>query len=112
MRRRRFPPQRCINQTRGTPGRWRNPMREFQKRKIGTRLFRAVSADLMRHGFNAAALWVLRDNLRARRFYGHYGGKVIAEREDVRDGAALVELSYGWPNLKKLDRLVAHKCRR
>jgi ribosomal protein S18 acetylase RimI-like enzyme len=84
-------------------------LREFQKRRIGARLFSAMSWDLKRHGFNAAALWVLRDNLRARRFYEHLGGKVIAEREDVRDGAVLVELAYGWPNLKELDRLVARK---
>ncbi len=84
-------------------------LREFQKRKIGARLLRAMSSDLVRRGFNAAALWVLRDNVRARRFYEHFGGKVIAEREDVRDGAVLVELAYGWPELKELDRLVSRE---
>lgn len=67
----------------------------------------AMSSDLQRRGFTAAALWVLRDNLRARRFYEHFEGKVIAEREDVRDATVLVELAYGWPDLKQLDRLVA-----
>lgn len=43
-------------------------LREFQKRKIGTRFLRAMSLDLQRRGF-ATALWVLRDNLRTRRFY-------------------------------------------
>jgi ribosomal protein S18 acetylase RimI-like enzyme len=84
-------------------------LREFQKRKIGARLFSAMSVDLTRRGFNSAALWVLRDNLRARHFYEHFGAKVIAEREDVRDGAVLVELAYGWPDLKELDRLIARK---
>jgi ribosomal protein S18 acetylase RimI-like enzyme len=79
-------------------------LREFQKRKIGTRLFRAMSSDLIGRGFNGAALWVLRDNLRARRFYERFGGKVIAEREDVRDGAVLVELAYGWLGIRELDR--------
>jgi ribosomal protein S18 acetylase RimI-like enzyme len=82
-------------------------LREFQKRRIGRRLFNAMFSDLNRRGFDAAALWVLRDNLRARRFYEHFGGKVIAEREDVRDGAVLVELAYGWPDLNELDRLLA-----
>ena len=54
------------------------------------------------------ALWVLRDNLRARRFYEHYGGKVITEREDNRDGTVLIELAYGWPDLEELNRRVAH----
>jgi ribosomal protein S18 acetylase RimI-like enzyme len=82
-------------------------LREFQKRGIGTRLLRAMSSDLLGRGFNAAGLWVLRDNLRARRFYEHYGGKVIAEREEVRENAVLVELAYGWPDLKELNWLIA-----
>jgi hypothetical protein len=49
---------------------------------------------------------VLRDNPMARRFYERHSGKVIAEREDVRDGAVLVELAYGWADLKTLDRLI------
>jgi ribosomal protein S18 acetylase RimI-like enzyme len=81
-------------------------LREFQKRKIGTHLLRAMSSDLIGRGFNAAALWVLRDNLTARRFYERYTGHVIAEREDVRDDAVLIELAYGWPDLKELNRLV------
>jgi ribosomal protein S18 acetylase RimI-like enzyme len=87
-------------------------LREFQKRKIGTQLFRSMSSDLIRRGFKAAALWVLRENLRARRFYEHYGGNVISERDDVRDGVVLVELSYGWRDLKELDRLLSHDWRR
>ena len=31
------------------------------------------------------------------------------EREDDRDGTVLVELAYGWPNLKELERLVARE---
>jgi ribosomal protein S18 acetylase RimI-like enzyme len=84
-------------------------LREFQKRKIGARLLRAMSSDLQRRGFNSTALWVLRGNLRARHFYEHFGGKVIAEREDVRDGAVLIELAYGWPDLKEMDRLLARE---
>ena len=84
-------------------------LRELQKRKIGTKLFRSMSSDLIRRGFKAAALWVLRENLRARRFYEHYGGKVISERDDVRDGVVLVELSYGWLDLRELDRSLLHE---
>jgi ribosomal protein S18 acetylase RimI-like enzyme len=84
-------------------------LREFQKRKIGTQLFRSMSSDLIRRGFSAAALWVLRDNLRARHFYEHLGAKVIAEREDVRDGTVLVELAYGWPDVNELHRRLAHR---
>jgi GNAT superfamily N-acetyltransferase len=82
-------------------------LREFQKRGIGTRLFQVMSSDLQRRSFNAAALWVLRENLRARRYYEHLGAKVIAERQDTRDGLALIELAYGWLDLKQLDRRLA-----
>lgn len=83
-------------------------LREFQKRMIGLRLFRAMSSSLQQRRFRAAALWVLRENLSARRFYERLGGKVFAEREDVRDAAVLIELAYVWPDLTKLDRLLAH----
>jgi GNAT superfamily N-acetyltransferase len=83
-------------------------LREFQIQRIGTRLLHAMSSELLRRGFTAAALWVLRENSRARRFYEHFGGKFIGEREDVRDGAVLVEIAYGWPDLEELERLVAH----
>jgi len=82
-------------------------LHEYQKRKIGTRLLRTMSSDLVSRGFSAAALWVLRENTKARRVYERFGGKVIAEREDVRDGAVLVELAYGWPDLEELNRRVA-----
>jgi ribosomal protein S18 acetylase RimI-like enzyme len=84
-------------------------LREFQHRGVGARLFAAMSLDLAGRGFSAAALWVLRDNLGARRFYERYAGQVIAEKEDVRDGTVLVELAYGWPNLSELSRLIAEQ---
>jgi GNAT superfamily N-acetyltransferase len=78
-------------------------LRAFQGQGIGACLLGKMSLDLLVRGFCAAALWVLRDNPRARRFYEHHGGKIIAEREDVRDGASLIELAYGWLDLKKSD---------
>ena len=83
-------------------------LREFQKRMIGLRLFRAMSSSLQQRGFNAAALWVLRENLRARRFYERLDGKMIAEREDVRGTITLVEMAYGWPYLMQLDQVLVH----
>jgi ribosomal protein S18 acetylase RimI-like enzyme len=82
-------------------------LREFQKRQVGAQLLGAMSLNLQRRGFKAAALWVLRDNHKARGFYERHGGQVIAEREDVRDGAILIELAYGWPDLQELDRRLA-----
>jgi ribosomal protein S18 acetylase RimI-like enzyme len=63
----------------------------FQGQGIGARLLGKMSLDLIARGFGAAALWVLRENLRARRFYEYHSGQVIAERED--DRATLSSLS-------------------
>jgi ribosomal protein S18 acetylase RimI-like enzyme len=75
----------------------------FQGQGIGARLLGRMSLDLIGRGFKGAALWVLRENLRARRFYEYHGGQIIAEREDIRDDTFLVELAYGWLDLKDLD---------
>ena len=88
-------------------------LREFQKRKIGTHLFRTMSTDLISRGFKAAALWVLRENLRARRFYEHHAGKVIAEREDIRDSTVLTELPTAGRTLRNwIDDSLASKASR
>jgi ribosomal protein S18 acetylase RimI-like enzyme len=68
----------------------------------------ALATDLIDRGFKAASLWVLRDNDRARRFYEHCGGRVIAERTDRRENADLLEVAYGWSSLAALrDRTAA-----
>jgi len=82
-------------------------LREFQGRGLGAQLLFAMAADLLSRGFSAAALWVLRDNPTARRFYERFGGQIIAEREDDRGDSVLIELAYGWRHLKDLDPLPA-----
>jgi ribosomal protein S18 acetylase RimI-like enzyme len=81
-------------------------LRAFQGQGIGARLLGKMSLDLLARGFGAAALWVLRENPRARRFYEYHGGQLVAEREDIRGAATLFELAYGWADLTALDRLI------
>lgn len=75
-------------------------LRAFQGQGIGACLLGKMFLDLLARGFSAAALWVLRENPRARRFYEYHGGQLVAEREDIRGDATLVELAYGWSDLK------------
>ena len=82
-------------------------LREFQGHGLGTRLLFAMAADLISRGFSAAALWVLRDNLPARRFYERHCAQITAEREDARGDTVLIELAYGWRHLKELNCEVA-----
>jgi hypothetical protein len=41
----------------------------------------------------------------ARRFYERYGAQLIAEMEDAREDAVLIEVSYGWAHLTEFDQL-------
>jgi ribosomal protein S18 acetylase RimI-like enzyme len=78
-------------------------LRAFQRQGVGKRLMSTMALDLASRGFSAASLWVLRENAVARAFYERFGGQVIDVREDVRGGATLVEVAYGWANLKPLE---------
>jgi ribosomal protein S18 acetylase RimI-like enzyme len=77
-------------------------LRAVQRRGLGASLLHALAADLLRRGFAAASLWVLRDNARARGFYERCGGRVVGEQTCVREHAELHEVAYGWPSLAAL----------
>jgi ribosomal protein S18 acetylase RimI-like enzyme len=77
-------------------------LRSFQRQGIGQALMGAIASDLISRGFRGAALWVLRDNAPARRFYERCAGEVIAEQKDVRGEAVLVEVAYGWHDIEVL----------
>ncbi|MEU8438465.1 GNAT family N-acetyltransferase [Streptomyces sp. NPDC029216] len=64
-------------------------------RGIGRGLLDEAHARMGGRGFEASALWVLRDNGRARRFYERAGYHVDgAAQEDVYDGVTLTEVRY------------------
>jgi GNAT superfamily N-acetyltransferase len=72
--------------------------RHAQRRGVGRALMAATARHLAAHGHGSAALWVLRGNVSARRFYEALGGALVAERDD-RDGERPrpdVEVAYGW----------------
>ncbi len=74
-----------------------------QRLGLGRRLMVSMATDLQGRGFRGAALWVLRDNARARRFYEFLGGIPVAERNDDREGGlTLPEVAYGWTDLSSL----------
>jgi ribosomal protein S18 acetylase RimI-like enzyme len=73
-----------------------------QRRGIGQALLRRGAGHLLRHGLGAASLWVLEANTKARRFYERLGGRLVAEREEVRPETVLREVAYGWSQLAAL----------
>ena len=77
-------------------------LRSHQRAGAGRRLMGLMSRRLLDRGLSGAALWVLRENLAARRFYERLGGAVVGEKSDPEPGATLVELAYGWADLSPL----------
>ena len=79
---------------------------EFQRQRIGRRLMSALADDLVGRGLRGVALWVLRDNGTARRFYERCAGELVGERKDVRGDAVLIEVAYGWNDIEILRQRV------
>ena len=68
------------------PGEWRQG--------LGSRLFAAACAALIRQGYKRVYLWVLRDNQSARRFYEKQGMAETGERDFALAGETLCEVRY------------------
>jgi ribosomal protein S18 acetylase RimI-like enzyme len=77
-------------------------LRRAQRFGVGRALMAAVARDLLAQGHTGATLWVLEANSPARRFYEALGGKVVASREEERDGFRATGIAYGWPDLTVL----------
>lgn len=76
---------------------------EYQKRGIGQSLLSHLAKLLQQDGFSAVAVWALEQNP-ACRFYERLGGHRIAERPIKIGGKELVEVAYGWNNIRDLIR--------
>lgn len=77
-------------------------LRSHQHRGIGRQIMQNLAHAIQDAGQRGAALWVLRENMLARRFYEQLGGQMVKERTDKRENAALVEVAYGWSDLSLL----------
>ena len=78
-------------------------LRAQQHRGMGTALMRAMASALIGLGCTGMSLWVLRENTPARRFYEKLGGCIIGEKEERRPFGNVVEVTYGWPDLRSLN---------
>ncbi|EIM25825.1 GNAT family N-acetyltransferase [Microvirga lotononidis] len=77
---------------------------KVKRRGIGLRLMRGVLDHLGRHGFRSVGLWVLKDNLSARRFYEALGGQSGAEQSFDLRGQMVVEVAYRFDLTPGMDR--------
>ena len=74
-------------------------LESYKRQGIGERLFRAALEKLKTDGYRSMMLWVLADNIPARRFYEKMGGKSVTEQMITIGGRELMEVAYGWETL-------------
>ena len=77
-----------------------------QRRGVGRCLAAAVIRRLVEQGIDSMMLWVLADNP-SRGFYETLGGRRIREKTAEVGGIEVVEVAYGWSNLRDLSNLGA-----
>jgi len=65
-----------------------------KRQGIGRRLMAGVFDHLAAHGLHSVGLWVLRDNLSARRFYETLGGTAGPEQSFDLRGQMVTEVAY------------------
>jgi ribosomal protein S18 acetylase RimI-like enzyme len=76
----------------------------YQRRGIGRALMLTVARRLAANGFNSVVIWVLKDNVKARAFYETMGGMPVGEKTITIGGAELIEVAYGWPDIRSLNQ--------
>jgi GNAT superfamily N-acetyltransferase len=73
----------------------------YQRKGLGRQLAALTAREHIRRGFNAMLVWVLADNP-SRKFYERLGGRRLREKEITIGTVTLVEVAYGWPDLRPL----------
>jgi ribosomal protein S18 acetylase RimI-like enzyme len=76
--------------------------KENQRNKVGLRLMNAMCDDLKNRDFAGATLWVLVDNINARKFYDRIGGIRGATKNITLQGLKKTEVFYFWRDINAL----------
>ena len=75
-----------------------------QRQGAGRALMRQAARHLIDQGFRSMLLWVFKDNIPARKFYGALGGKYLREQPFDLGSQRLLEVAYGWNDLVNLTK--------
>jgi ribosomal protein S18 acetylase RimI-like enzyme len=103
---------RLIGYAAGGPSRSRRPgeaevttlyvLKAAQGRGVGRDLLTSIARVFAANGASSLMLSVLRDNIPARQFYEHLGGRAEAPRREPGPGGVTYEVSYRWPDIRGL----------
>lgn len=77
-------------------------LKEAQGRGVGARLMGLMADDLRSRACASARVWVLDKNQPARHFYERLGATEIARKREKRSTGTLIEIGYGWRDLRRL----------
>ncbi len=75
---------------------------DHQRRGVGLELTVAIARWLVEQAMGSMILWVLAENHQARRFYERLGGQYCGERQVKIGDASLLEVAYGWADVRIL----------
>lgn len=75
-----------------------------QGRGVGRALMRAVAERLAADSITTLLVWMLRENVPARRFYAALGGQLVREQPAMFEGIMLMDAGYGWLDTASLRR--------
>ena len=76
-------------------------LRAAKGRGIGRLLMRRLAETLLAEGLTKGLVWVLADNP-TRHFYEHLGAQEVARKMEPVGGADLLEIAYGWQDIRAL----------
>jgi ribosomal protein S18 acetylase RimI-like enzyme len=77
-------------------------LRRAQRVGLGRRLLVGTARALEARGATSLVIWVLRDNIGARKFYEAMGGVCSRERDEPIGGGIVASVAYRWTDLEAL----------
>ena len=77
-------------------------LRKAQGEGLGRRLVQDAARALAAHDAKSLVISVLEDNLKARAFYEHLGGRAEEPRADRGPGGLVYEVDYRWADIRTL----------
>jgi ribosomal protein S18 acetylase RimI-like enzyme len=76
-------------------------LKEYQRQGLGRDLVAAFAREIMAIGLWSMVIWVLAENT-SRSFYEALGGEPVAQKTTSVGGARLIEVAYGWRDVRPL----------
>ncbi|MFE3974100.1 MULTISPECIES: GNAT family N-acetyltransferase [unclassified Peribacillus] len=76
-------------------------LKEYQRQGFGRKMIKAVIHELIKMEHKNLIIWALKDNPSCG-FYKALGGQVIAEKTVKMAGIELIEVGFGWQDIKDI----------